>query len=115
MPCTEGCGSCCDPVTLTEGFIHMLFERIGPLDQQGQWLTEHWEPLRTNADGVTVLRCINYDVETRRCLAYASRPPVCSMFPFYGEDPASTERMVKNVCGYQAELGRTVLPIVAVT
>lgn len=115
MPCTEGCGSCCDPVTLSRVFVERAFMEHGPMQQQAEWIWANWEPLKParNGDGV-VLRCINYDVEARRCLAYGHRPPACSMYPFYGDDPTTTERTVGNACGYQAELGRTVLSIVEV-
>ena len=77
---------------------------------QAEWIYDHWEPVKAAKDGDGVrFRCVNYDVATRTCLAYESRPRVCSEFPFYGKDPKTMS--VSNVCGYQAELGRTVLPL----
>lgn len=66
-----------------------------------------------SSNGQVLLDCVNYDVATRSCLAYDSRPPVCSDFPFYGRLAEGSR--INSVCGYQAELGRTVLPIVAIT
>jgi Fe-S-cluster containining protein len=114
MGCTHGCGSCCDPVILSEGFVHRAFA-FGPAQPQAEWIWANWEPITVEETGSAQLRCINYDVATRACLAYDTRPPVCRDFPFYGKPPALENGPRSNICGYQAEMGRTVLPLVAVT
>jgi len=89
-----------------------IFGTFGPMGQQKTWVAENWSPLVEEALGRgLLLKCANYDVENRTCLVYDRRPLVCSDYPNYNGvmDP---DRLV---CGYQAELGRTVLPIVGVT
>lgn len=116
MPCTPNCGSCCDPVSLSEDQVQRAFA-YGPGAPQAQWIWANWEPIgpNRNGDGVS-LRCINYDVEGRRCMAYESRPPVCRDFPWYGKEPSVDGAINRlSVCGYKAEAGFTVLPIVQVT
>lgn len=111
MPCTPNCGFCCDPVFLDAEMVTKVYDpaRTGP---QGQWLTDNWEPIGpANSDGV-LFRCASYDVEHRTCLTWETRPEVCRGFPFYGRPPE--EAAVSKICGYQADLGRTVLTIVEV-
>lgn len=110
MPCRPNCGACCDPVYLDQAYVDRAFV-FGPLQPQAQWISDHWAPREHTKDGVR-FDCVNYDAENRACLAYDSRPPVCSGFPMYGRD---TPEGISNVCGYQAEAGRTVLPLVQIT
>lgn len=112
MPCTPGCGSCCDLLTVSQRVAELIW---GPVDPEvlpardGEWIADNWEPLREASGGQVRLRCVSYDIEARACTTYDVRPDVCRRFPFYGDDPQT--RFVENICGYQAELGRTVLPL----
>lgn len=114
MPCTPDCGSCCDPVSLSQDQVDRVFA-FGPAQPQGEWIKDHWAPVGPNrrGDGVSLM-CINYDVETRRCLDYDNRPPVCRDFPWYRKEPGFNVIDLDSVCGYKAELGITVLPLVRV-
>lgn len=118
MPCTPNCGACCDPVSLPETQALKIFgaleHNIGP---QADQLYDLWSPIGPSAsDPDSVLfRCAAYDVASRSCTEYDDRPPVCSGFPWYGKEPNEAKIPARSVCGYQAELGRTVLPLVQVT
>lgn len=49
--------------------------------------------------------CCHYDRETRRCLNYEHRPPVCSGYPWYDErvDPA---KALPEACEYRRDIGQ---------
>lgn len=116
MGCTPNCGACCDPVNLPEDQALKLFgataHRIDPLEVDK--ILELWEPVGHTPAGKVRLICAAYDVETRSCTAYDDRPKVCSGFPWYGRGPVEGKLEDSTVCGYVADLGRTVLPIVEV-
>lgn len=120
MPCTPDCGACCDPVTLADASVEAIFDpELDPaLSPQGALLRDIWEPLGPlrGYPGFTALRCLHYDVESRLCGIYESRPPVCREYPFYNREPnfEDMDGPRDRICGYQAEVGRKVLPIVAV-
>lgn len=102
-------------MTLDDFAIDTIFAP-GPAQKQASWIYDNWMPVgRSMGDRGVALMCINYDRETTRCLAYESRPPVCSQFPFYGDAEPDLSTPLGNVCGYQAELGRTILPLVSIT
>ena len=114
MPCTPSCGACCDPVTLGVATVDRAFA-FGPASPQMEWIWNNLMPLKHRGDDGVLLMCVNYDIESRACLAYDTRPPVCRDYPFYGKeaDPA-LDPGGRIACGYQAEAGRTVLPLVEV-
>lgn len=62
------------------------------------------------------LRCDQFDPRTRRCGAYAVRPPICADYPRYGQpltpDHAKADA-IPLVCAFQADV-RRVLPLVAI-
>jgi Fe-S-cluster containining protein len=65
-----------------------------------------------------LMTCAKFNTHTRACEAYDERPPICSDYPWYGEEP-STERAdnggLTHVCAYQDDVpGRRVLPIVSI-
>ena len=120
MPCRTDCGACCDPVVLHEDVALKIFDalphNVEPAEQDK--ILALWEPLGPYGDrGAVRLRCAAYDVANRACTAYDDRPKVCSRFPFYDQegDKRTLDGRTELVCGYQADLGRTVLPIVEVT
>jgi Fe-S-cluster containining protein len=47
-----------------------------------RWIIDHWHDL---GDGDTL--CDAFDPKTRTCLAYDDRPPICSNYPWYGQNP----------------------------
>lgn len=113
MPCTPNCGACCDPVLLQELAVDRIFA-FGPAGAQATALRDMLEPLSTASDGQVRLRCIHYDAAARACTNYEGRPPMCRDFPWYGKGARDGVLATGTVCGYVAETGRTVLPIVEV-
>lgn len=81
-----------------------------PTDADKQWArqaheskniafaNEHWTIEWHTNHGASVVTCDQFDPEHRVCTAGESRPPICSDYPFYGEDP--TEREGKIVDRY---------------
>lgn len=68
-------------------------------------------PLGRGPDGnprteqVRFFRCRNYDRDTRRCLAYATRSTACREFPWV-ETPTAGERyLLPAECAFRADLG----------
>lgn len=108
----SGCGDCCDPVThdvrqsraFVRGWAGAADPRIDYVwtnlyvkeskwreDRReeairnyldARWMVDHWLDL---GDGDAL--CDAFDPETRTCLAYDERPPVCSSYPWYGKPP----------------------------
>lgn len=111
--CPPGCGMCRDPVRL----------RFRPEDMQGpsgSFAREHWTVTHTGEDDVDgstvyVVRCAKFDPHGRTCTAYGDRPPICSGYPWYGDDPDPDRRGLNLVCVFQADVRGPILPIVAVT
>jgi Fe-S-cluster containining protein len=112
MPCTPGCGACCDPVTIPDKNAERAMA-FGPAPGQLDWMWRNWMPLSHRGDTVLMM-CANYDIENRSCLAYDTRPPVCKDYPFYGKSPDTGDPGGRIACGFQAEAGRTVLPLVEI-
>lgn len=106
----NGCGSCCDPVFLTHA---MAVKRETLLTPQGDQLREMLTPLGPSKSGEgIVFECMHFDKHERRCTNYEGRPEMCSGYPWYGGAPK--EGVLGLTCSFQADLGRTVLPIVEV-
>lgn len=116
MPCREGCGLCCDPVMLSQSVAEALYDPASErrfTDQE--WIINHWAPYAAWGEDAVAVQCTEYDVATRSCRAYESRPDVCRRYPFYDGPAVLKDSDLRTlVCGYQAEAGRTVLPIVEV-
>lgn len=113
--CAPGCGACCDPVIMA----------VPPADMRGPsgpFAREHWHITDTmyHSDSpgevAYLLRCDQFNPETRRCESYAVRPPICANYPSYGR-PLTPEHpkadAIPLVCAFQADV-RTVLPLVMI-
>jgi Fe-S-cluster containining protein len=48
-------------------------------------------------------RCRHFDAETRTCLDYANRPPVCRDYPWYGMEPREDASLPPD-CSYRSDL-----------
>lgn len=106
----NGCGSCCDPVSLSPAMVHRRDSSFG---QQADQLREMLIPVGPARGGGANYECIHFDKRERRCTNYEGRPEMCRGYPWYGKAPV--EDIIGLTCSFQADLGRTVLPIVAVT
>lgn len=103
---------CCDPVK-----THLPPQAMtGP---SGPFAREHWTVIEVIEDQghwpIYHLRCDRFDSHARRCTAYADRPPICSGYPWYGREPSIERAEVLDLmCAFQADVGRTALPIVRI-
>lgn len=73
------------------------------------WVSQLEEPREDGSDRWT---CLAFDTETRLCTAHDSRPPVCSGYPWYGQEPKK-DTWLHPRCSFQADI-KTMLPIVEV-
>lgn len=97
LGCARGCGDCCDPVHLTfdqrdrmdywRDVVEDFWNGAQP-DPAGSlpFMLAHWHEFE-RYDGGARYRCDRFDPETRECTAHEDRPPVCSDYPWYGDDP----------------------------
>lgn len=111
--CPANCGACCDPVILA-----FPLEGLQAHDTpSGRFAAKHWRLRDTQPDDEYQhhITCDQFDPDTRACLAYENRPPICSGFPWYGREPAAEARNLPNVCAFHDDVpGRRVLPLVEV-
>lgn len=121
MPCTS-CGACCDPVTIPNWAAEGIMRKHltpPPHPEAADQLVDMWEPLGPvpGLPHMTAMKCIHYDVESRLCLAYDKRPPVCLDYPWgRGRGPNLQDMNGPRdmICGFQEEVGRRVLPLIEV-
>lgn len=135
----NGCGRCCDPVVLpyTQNEIRRLLPGYGLIeDENRRFVLEDLTPIRPRRRGLEMVsdymaegakssalhlgepmilfshfyECRWYDRETRQCLNYDDRPPMCREFPTYGDWPDPT-KAIPPECSYNADCGRPVKPI----
>lgn len=110
MTTCNGCGDCCDPVWLAgdtwlrvlEDLANGWADRDCPNQANLRFIQEHWNAVELLPDGTRV-RCDRFDPDTRRCLAYDERPPVCTGFPWYGCEPTARAPLSPR-CSYWADL-----------
>ena len=118
LECPDGCGACCDPVVLPYSQTEVAQHLPGQIQsaEDRRFVIEDLTPMRRRdglqrasylSSGVTVMgspgspggallawsffyECRHFDRETRRCLNYENRPPLCRSYPWYddGPDPA---------------------------
>jgi len=62
------------------------------------FVAEHWTVIEDKETG-PIHSCDRFDSETRLCMAHDERPPICSGFPWYGEDPAEVARKAADEGG----------------
>lgn len=102
------CGDCCEDLCLDTRHVDegnrwwLYWQRGGKKNtrtRQGMWpdirfITSHWTEVRRTG-GQSVMRCDQFDTETRTCMAYEDRPPVCRDYPWYS-DAGDAERIRKR-------------------
>lgn len=55
--------------------------------------------------------CDRFDPDTRRCVDYENRPPLCAGYPWFGrslDDPWNVEKALPSECSYRADIGQPV-------
>jgi Fe-S-cluster containining protein len=118
--CPPSCGACCDPVILGWDPAQVPDASPNAAFVKAHWtvqaVTTGYRPDGTPAD-IWHVACDAFDRHTRRCTAYADRPPICSMFPWYLREPAPEAAMgLPNVCAFHDDVpGRRVLPLTVLT
>lgn len=131
-----GTGRCCDPVALPYRYAILTERQRSEIEPENRrWIEEHLTevlPRRQGLDAVadymqsgrttallggevvTIIThfytCDLFDPDTRRCTAYAERPPICAGYPWYGAEPDPTKAM-PHECGYGVDIGRTPVSI----
>jgi Fe-S-cluster containining protein len=106
------CGDCCDPVIIEADAFLACGERARSEEfphVNDRFIAQHWQPLSAwRADDGTwcfSVRCGMFDPESRACTAHDTRPPVCSGFPWYGDEPsAGRAHGLELHCSYLADL-----------
>jgi Fe-S-cluster containining protein len=121
--CLEGCGACCDPVTIgyTQDEVAHLRAAGRISEEQAEWVTKVLVPMTakeakevapwlfkgryrevtggvdTATDTMTLYyRCTWFDRDTRVCTHYDERPSVCRDYPM-GAYQQATEAYVLGV------------------
>jgi Fe-S-cluster containining protein len=126
--CVDGCGACCDPVSLPYTLREMLTDPAIPADQR-QWAARSLTPMSPReafriapwlrgrlqrVEGRLVptfyFRCRHFDRETRRCTDYENRPLMCREYPWYdGQVPANAA--LPPTCSFRADIGEVPVAI----
>jgi Fe-S-cluster containining protein len=112
------CGNCCENIPLS-GTLESLRKALKgePSERtrlDATFILKHWHfsgwMKKYNGEprtGQRVYSCDMFDQETRKCMAHKDRPPICSMYPWYGRKPeawvlapVATESAKHQSCSY---------------
>ncbi len=130
----NGCGQCCDPVTvplgpetlrefpeiaeeLPEKTRRWILEALSPAEFP-EWADESWGVPWTEvvtSHGTKQVRaefynCAHYDRESRSCMAYDERPDICSGYPWYDGAPNALAAL-PPACEFHLDVGRQPVPV----
>jgi Fe-S-cluster containining protein len=92
------CGDCCEQIWLTREWVESVEHRLATSDEPPPagsnvaFIAEHWNEIERDDTDVRY-RCDQFDQTRRVCMAHDQRPPVCSGFPWYGDQPGSNDRV----------------------
>ena len=124
----NGCGGCCDPVFMPYSQEQALAykDQIGP--ESMRWIQEDLTPMsrrqaklrepklvrrlsklrrQADAEPMHFYSCRHFDPDTRRCLIYENRPPVCRRYPWLlGKSVPGTP--LPAACSFNADIGQPV-------
>lgn len=95
------CARCCEAPAIRVGFWTYYLPTLRRLFLCWQRVVNGFE-FETHLPGqrAFVFRCTHFDVQTRECDSYASRPGMCRDYPRFALQQASPEFM--DGCGYRA-------------
>lgn len=135
MTACNGCGSCCDPVTLPFTQAEAAQMRLGSIDERTrEWVLLELRPLSRreglrrapwlagkatvamddegNVTAVysTFYECSNLDPVTRQCTAYERRPDVCRRYPYQPNGRVHPGAALPHWCSFRADQGLPVEP-----
>jgi Fe-S-cluster containining protein len=88
------CGHCCAPVWLPwplEQQQQAWRAGVRPTSPNWPFIGEHWHVEWVEPKGGRIVTCDMFDPDKRICTAGEARPPICSDYPFYGENPVTRE------------------------
>lgn len=124
----NGCGCCCDPVTLPVTQLEVLRAKGIPWRTR-EWILEDLRPIsrRTAKEKAPWLfgrlteriienalpmfyECRWFDQTQRLCTAYENRPKPCSDFPWAGKPPRPTA-ILPPMCSFREDIGKPVEPM----
>ncbi len=78
----EGCAKCCEAPSIHVGWLTWHFPTPQRLFLFWQYVVNGFEYVRKEREGhVFVFRCSHFDVSTRRCDSYETRPHMCRDYP----------------------------------
>lgn len=135
--CPPGCGMCCTRIWMSDEAmarirknaaavspdVHLqawLDVGYGDLEARetywdSSFIVEHWSeiPDTVENNGGRRFVCDRLDSETRLCIAYGERPPVCRRFPWYGKEPTVEEAKwrLPDCCVFRGDVGLPVEPV----
>jgi Fe-S-cluster containining protein len=109
------CGDCCDPVNFTMSPGEITAKLADPylagINRQSlEFANTHWHLIRRGE-----YKCDYFNADTRLCTAHDKRPPICSRYPWYEDEPklTGTGAYLSPRCSYNADV-RNMLPIVQI-
>jgi uncharacterized protein len=78
----EGCGKCCENPSMQVNPLIFRLKSLRWLFLTWHWVINGFEYVSEIRQGyVLVFRCHHFDLETRRCDSYDSRPGMCRDYP----------------------------------
>jgi uncharacterized protein len=96
-----GCARCCEEPSITLSALVWYLVPLRKLLVLYQWHMNRFELVRSEPQArLLAFRCAHFDVNTRLCDSYDSRPGVCMDYPRYQLDQAWPELF--DECGYRA-------------
>lgn len=100
------CGDCCEDIYLTTSkrrLRELLTEDTATEDNRAnaRFVLAHWHGgVRAGKGATHHWACDAFDAETRLCTAHDDRPPICSGYPWYGNEPRVTVGLLEPRCTY---------------
>lgn len=99
------CGDCCESIFLSSSKRRMRYLLANsPTEanrQDAEFILKHWHGgKRAKGGGTRGWSCDAFDPDTRLCTAHATRPPVCSGYPWYGRQPVVSTGLLEARCTY---------------
>ena len=134
----NNCGRCCDPVNLPKRVMNTILnwanmpdpadapdlypvwvyddiDRVRENIKNGTFAAAWWQEYKQAPGQPHMLQvmCPWYNKTTHLCEAHSARPPICSNYPWYGEDPVekiSRGDSLDRECSYWEDVPVTMRP-----
>jgi Fe-S-cluster containining protein len=125
----NGCGACCDPVTLSVTQLEVIRAK-GVSSRTREWILHDLSPMSrreakakagwlwSRTIGETLIenvmpffyRCRWFDEESRSCTNYDNRPLPCAGYP-WGDQPPRRDAALPPTCSFREDIGKPVEPM----